>query len=328
MTARCRGVHTPPEVVRALRRRYPPAPEGAANPFQTLVATVLSQRTREEKTAEAAERLFARFPDAASLAGARPREVAGLIRPAGFYRRKAPTIIAIARRLLSDHGGAVPDTMEELTALPGVGPKTAGCVLVYAFKIPAIPVDTHVHRISNRLGWVRTKTPEKTEHALRACLPRRFWLDINELFVPFGRELCRPVGPRCPECPLRRCPSRGRLRHGKRRGTAYAPGFESSILGGLGKALEKKRAGYGEQRAEESGPAGERTGSGRRSLRPRTSEARLGRERPTGRSGPEDRGTTAQRSSGSVQRAEERDGVGGRTARERPTPVRGKNQGG
>lgn len=238
MTAGKGRLHGPGEVVRALRRRYPAEPEGTADPFRTLVATVLSQRTREEKTAEAARNLFAAFPDAASLAGASPEKVVPLIRPAGFYNQKAPTIIELSRRIRADFGGQVPRRMEELLALPGVGRKTANCVLVYGFGIPAIPVDTHVHRISNRLGWVRTRTPEETEQQLRKCLPKRYWLDINELFVLFGRELCRPVGPRCPECALVRCPSRGKLKQGSRKGRAYVPGFKSSLLGGLGKALK------------------------------------------------------------------------------------------
>jgi len=226
-------------VVLALRRRYPPSPGERADPFQTLIATVISQRTREEKTAEAATALFGRFPDAASLAAARAPEVAGLIRPAGFYRQKAPVLIEISRRILEDHGGRVPDDIDGLLALPGVGRKTANCVLVFAFGVPAIPVDTHVHRISNRLGWARTQTPEETEQALMRALPKRYWTDINELFVLFGREICRPVGPMCSECPLDRCPSRGKLREGARRGNAYIKGFDSTLLGGLGKALKK-----------------------------------------------------------------------------------------
>ena len=231
------GAVSPGQVVRALRRLYPPSPEVRADPFQTLIATVISQRTREEKTAEAASALFARYPDAASLAAARAPVVAGLIRPAGFYRQKAPVLIEISRRLLKDHGGHVPKELEELLALPGVGRKTANCVLVFAFGVPAIPVDTHVHRISNRLGWVRTRKPEDTEQALMGLLPKRYWTVINELFVLFGREICRPVGPICPACPLLGCPSRGRMREGTRKGNAYIPGFGSTLLGGLGKAL-------------------------------------------------------------------------------------------
>ena len=234
-----RRVNGPGEVVRVLRRRYPPEPEGAADPFRTLVATVLSQRTREERTAEAARSLFSVYPDAASLAGAPAGKVVPLIRPAGFYNQKAPTIIELSRRLVADFGGRVPRDMESLLSLPGVGRKTANCVLVYGFGIPAIPVDTHVHRISNRLGWVRTRTPEQTEAALVERIPKRYWLDINELFVLFGRELCRPVGPRCPECALTGCPSRGKLKTGSRRGKAYVPGFKSSLLGGLRKGLKR-----------------------------------------------------------------------------------------
>jgi endonuclease-3 len=237
------GLHLPPEVVRALRRRYPASPERRADPFRTLIATVLSQRTREEKTAEAAAALFARYPDAASLAAARASDVVDLIRPAGFYRQKAPVLIEISRRLLQDHGGRVPPRLEELLELPGVGRKTANCVLVFAFGVPAIPVDTHVHRISNRLGWVRTRTPEETEEALMKVLPRRYWMVINELFVLFGREICRPVGPGCSRCPLFKCPSRGRLREGKRMGKAYIPGFDSTLLGGLERSLGSKGIG-------------------------------------------------------------------------------------
>lgn len=247
------GLHTPSEVVSALRRRYPAEPTERADPFQTLVATVLSQRTREEKTAQAASALFAKYPDARSLASADAAAVERLIRPAGFYRQKAPTIIEISRRLMEEHGGKVPAGMDALLALPGVGRKTANCVLVYAFRIPAIPVDTHVHRISNRIGWVRTKTPEKTEEALTKFLPRRYWQQINDLFVLFGRELCRPIGPTCPECPLVKCPSRGRLKEGTRKGKAYVPGIKSSLLGGLGNVLKKNVKGNRQQANRQQG---------------------------------------------------------------------------
>jgi endonuclease-3 len=260
-----RRLNGPGEVVRVLRRRYPPEPNGAADPFRTLVATVLSQRTREEKTAEAARSLFSVYPDAASLAGASADRVVPLIRAAGFYNQKAPQIIELSRRLMSDFGGRVPRDMESLLSLPGVGRKTANCVLVFGFGIPAIPVDTHVHRISNRLGWVRTRTPEETEAALVECLPKRYWLDINELFVLFGRELCRPVGPRCPECALRGCPSRGKVRAGSGKGRAYVPGFKTSLLGGLKKGLDNMP------------PASNRGASVSRSLDgPRTSVRGLG----------------------------------------------------
>jgi len=231
------GWPMPGLVVQILRKRYPPEEDARADPFLTLIATVLSQRTRDESTAIASERLFASFPDARALAAARPSEVEPLIRASGFYRQKARTIIKISKLIFER--GSVPRELEELLELPGVGRKTANCVLVYGFGVPAIPVDTHVHRISNRLGWVKTGTPERTEEALRTFLPKRYWLDVNELFVLYGREVCRPIGPRCGECAIRKCPSRGRLRQGNKRGRAYIPGYGSTLLGGLGKALRK-----------------------------------------------------------------------------------------
>jgi endonuclease III len=233
---RCASGPTPAEVVRVLKRRYPGESGGRADPFQTLIATVLSQRTRDENTALASSALFSKFPDVRSLAGARAAVVERLIRTCGFYHRKARTILRISRLLLSEHGGKVPRTIEELLSLPGVGRKTANCTLVFGFGIPAIPVDTHVHRISNRLGWVRASSPERTEEALRRFLPRRFWLDINELLVLFGREVCRPIGPACLQCPVPRCPSRGMVKAGRGKGEAYIPGYSSTLLGGLGKA--------------------------------------------------------------------------------------------
>jgi endonuclease-3 len=118
----------------------------------------------------------------------------------GFYRQKAVQIRKVSQVLLERYGGAVPRTYEELIELPQVGPKTANCVLVYGFGEPRIPTDTHVHRVSNRLGLVHTKTPEATERRLMATVPERFWLHINELFIRFGKDICRPIGPKCPQC--------------------------------------------------------------------------------------------------------------------------------
>ncbi len=224
----------PADVLRALRRIYPRERGGRADPFQTLVATVISQRTREESTAIASQRLLGRFPDAPSLAAAPVADVERLIRPSGFYRNKARTLVRLARALMDRHGGRVPTSLEELLALPGVGRKTANCVLVYGFGVPAIPVDTHVHRVSNRLGWAHSSTPEGTERALSAIVPREHWLEINELLVLFGRELCRPIGPRCGECPLERCPSRRADGGGGGRGRARAGGPKCTVLGELG----------------------------------------------------------------------------------------------
>ena len=205
-----------PAIMRDLGRRY--LPEGdlrrgntalaritakTEDPFRVLVGTILSQRTRDEMTEKATDMLFARYPDAAALAAADTADVERLIRPVGFYHQKAPQIQRVSRILLERYGGRVPATYEELMELPQVGSKTANCVLVYGYGIPRIPVDTHVHRVSNRLGLVRTKTPEKTETALMAVVPHRYWLAVNELFIEFGKDVCRPIGPRCDACSFR-----------------------------------------------------------------------------------------------------------------------------
>jgi endonuclease III len=176
------------------------------NPFRILIGTILSQRTRDERTALATERLFSRFKGPQDLVDADEGVVRDLIRPAGFYNMKAKSIIKVARQLVEEFGGEVPSDIEALMSLPSVGPKTANCVLVYGFDKPAIPVDTHVHRISNRLGLVETKTPEETEAKLVEKVPKRYWLELNELFVRFGQTTCKPIGPKCGECTLRaRC---------------------------------------------------------------------------------------------------------------------------
>ena len=161
-------------------------------------------------TAVAARALFAEFPDPGSLSSATLGRVRRLIRPVGFYNEKAKRVREIAKKILSEFDGRVPDNLDNLLTLPGVGRKTANCVLVFGFGIPAIPVDTHVHRISNRLGLVRTKKPEETETMLAQVFPKDRWLDVNELLVTHGREICRPIGPRCEKCPLEVCPSRRR----------------------------------------------------------------------------------------------------------------------
>ncbi len=169
-------------------------------PYRHLVGTILSARSRDEMTARVTDALFRRYPTPRALARARLRDVERILRPIGFYRTKARYVTETARRVVE---GGVPRTREGLMELPGVGRKVANCVLVYAFGRPAIPVDTHVHRISNRLGWVRTKTPERTEAALSRIVPRRLWPILNEVLVAHGKAVCRPIGPRCPACPLR-----------------------------------------------------------------------------------------------------------------------------
>ena len=175
-------------------------------PFSILIGTILSARTRDENTAKVVRALFARYGTPQELAAADISDVEGIIRPIGFYRVKAKRIIQVAKIIAEEHGGAVPDDMESLTALPGVGRKTANCVLVYAFEKPAIPVDIHVHRISNRLGLVNTKTPEETEAALVSRVPKKYWLRINDTFVMYGQNVCKPISPMCGVCRIRtRC---------------------------------------------------------------------------------------------------------------------------
>ena len=173
-----------------------------SDPFKSLIGTVLSQRTRDENTAMATERLFNRYDTPEGIANAKASELERLIRPSGFYKVKARRIKQISRLIIDRYGGKVPDDMDVLCSIPGVGRKTAGCVLVYAFGKPAIPVDTHVHRVANRIGIVKSKSPDKTEQALLRAVPRRYWIMVNDLLVRFGKKVCRPVGPRCAECPV------------------------------------------------------------------------------------------------------------------------------
>jgi endonuclease-3 len=173
---------------------------GQDDPWQTLIATILSARSRDETTEVVARDLFRKFPDCESLASARIRTIEKLVKKTGFYKTKARRIIQVSRLLMERYGGKVPSEIDALTSLPGVGRKTASCVLVYAFGKPAIPVDTHVHRISNRLGWVRTKTPEKTELALRKLIGEKDWIVLNDLLVFHGKNVCKPIRPLCSVC--------------------------------------------------------------------------------------------------------------------------------
>lgn len=181
-----------------------PAAKSGSEAFRVLIGTILSQRTRDERTEAASEALFARYPTAPVLAKAPLRSVERLVRPANFYKTKARTVRKAAQALLKEHGGRVPLEREQLLRIPGVGPKTAACVLVYGHQLPAIPVDTHVHRISNRLGWVKTESPEGTEAALERLVPKAYWMQVNELLVRHGQGVCKPIGPRCGACPVAR----------------------------------------------------------------------------------------------------------------------------
>ena len=187
-----------------------PGDRQAADAFRVLVATIISTRTKDEVTAAAADRLLSVAPDARRLAALNVPRIARLIFPAGFYRTKAANLRASARLLLERHAGRVPSGMEDLLALPGVGRKVANLVRGLAFGIEGICVDTHVHRISNRLGWVATRDAAATEWALLAVLPRRYWIVVNELMVRWGQTVCTPLSPRCSGCPVAgRCRRRG-----------------------------------------------------------------------------------------------------------------------
>jgi len=208
----------PEEVIAALREAFAgeKAPSVSAiahthrDPFRILISTIISLRTRDEVTTAASERLYAVADTPRALALLPEKKIAETIYPAGFYNTKATQIRRVCSILQREYDGEVPQSLEQLVELPGVGRKTANLVLGLGFGIPAICVDTHVHRISNRLGWVSTATPEATEHALEQLLPRRYWIEINGLFVAFGQRVCTPGAPRCSSCVLKdECPRVG-----------------------------------------------------------------------------------------------------------------------
>ncbi|MDD6257466.1 MAG: endonuclease III [Methanobrevibacter boviskoreani] len=172
------------------------------DPYKVLIRTILSQRTRDENTDQATENLFSVYPDIYAVADGSIEKIQELIKPAGFYRVKAGRIKEVSRILIDQYGGEVPDDLKELMSLPGVGRKTANCVLVFAFNEPAIPVDTHVHRISNRWGFVDTKKPEDTEKELMSFVPKDLWIELNDLMVQFGQTICKPTSPQCEICPI------------------------------------------------------------------------------------------------------------------------------
>jgi endonuclease-3 len=186
------------------------AAERRREPWAVLVSTILSLRTKDEVTAAASRLLLEKAPGPPELLALGEKETARLIYPAGFYRTKAASLQKIAAILLERWEGRVPADMEALLSLPGVGRKTANLVITEAFDMDGICVDIHVHRISNRMGWVETESPEKTEMALRETLPRKYWKRINALLVKYGQRICRPVSPFCSRCLIVRfCPRRG-----------------------------------------------------------------------------------------------------------------------
>ena len=174
------------------------------NPFSILIGTILSARTKDESTTKVVKKLFSKYKTAKALAKAPLIDVEKIIKPIGFFHVKARRIIEVASIIDSKFKGIVPDNLEALVNLPGVGRKTANCVLVYAFEKPAIPVDIHVHRISNRLGIVETKTPEETEQELMKIAPKKDWIDINDTFVMYGQNICKPISPLCDVCQIKK----------------------------------------------------------------------------------------------------------------------------
>jgi endonuclease-3 len=177
--------------------------EIADTPFVTLISCLLSLRTKDEITEQASRHLLIKYNTPEKLVQLTEQQIATLIYPVGFYKTKAKRIKEISQTLLDKHQGKVPDQFEELLTLKGVGRKTANIVMVYGHKKHGyLPIDTHCHRIPNRLGWIKTKTPEDTEHALKKILPSEFWDDFNDLFVTFGQTICVPISPFCSRCPI------------------------------------------------------------------------------------------------------------------------------
>ncbi|MFN7974613.1 MAG: endonuclease III [Acidobacteriota bacterium] len=191
-------------ILRREARRFtvPYVTTESRDPYRVLVSCILSLRTKDETTAAASSRLFAIAATPAAMAKLPAARIAKLIFPVGFYRTKAGQIRELSGRLVSEHGGRVPDTIDELLTFKGVGRKTANLVVTLGYGRPGICVDTHVHRITNRWGYVRTKSPNDTEVALRAKLPHRYWIPINDLLVTYGQNVCHPVSPRCSSCKL------------------------------------------------------------------------------------------------------------------------------
>ena len=180
------------------------------DPFRVLIACLLSLRTKDETTGPASARLFALADTPRAMLHLTPKQIERAIFPVGFYRTKARVILGVCRDLLDRFSGQVPDEIDALLTLKGVGRKTANLVVTQGFNKPGICVDVHVHRISNRWGYVKTRNPEETEMALRRRLPRRYWIGYNDLLVGFGQNICQPLSPKCSECPVSRgCPRLG-----------------------------------------------------------------------------------------------------------------------
>ncbi len=176
--------------------------ETYASPFRVLISCILSLRTQDATTAQASRRLFALADTPEKMLKLTTAKIEKAIFPVGFYRTKAKNLLEISRVLIDNYSGKVPNEIDELLKLKGVGRKTANLVVTLGYRKPGICVDTHVHRISNRWGYLRTKNPKETEFALRAKLPARYWIQYNDLLVSFGQQVCRPISPICSQCPV------------------------------------------------------------------------------------------------------------------------------
>jgi len=172
------------------------------DPFKILIGTILSARTRDEVTTAVIKALFSRFKNPDELSRANLSDIKKLIQKIGFYNVKASRLKEVSQLIIKKYNGEVPSNLDDLLTLPGVGRKTANCVLVYGFKKAAIPVDIHVHRISNRIGIVNTKNPEETENVLQKSIDKKYWIRVNETFVMFGQNICLPIKPKCNVCQL------------------------------------------------------------------------------------------------------------------------------
>lgn len=176
--------------------------DNGSDPFRILISTLLSLRTKDDVTREASRRLFLLADTPEKMMSLSSGDIEKAIFPVGFYRNKTKTIIDVSRTIVETYDGLVPDNLDDLLTMKGVGRKTANLVITMGYNKPGICVDTHVHRISNRLGYVATKNPVETEFALREKLPERFWIDYNDLLVTFGQQVCKPVSPHCSQCPI------------------------------------------------------------------------------------------------------------------------------
>jgi len=178
--------------------------DAETGPFSILIGTILSARTKDETTTKAVKALFLKYKNPEDLANAKIKDVEKIIKSIGFFRVKSKRIIEVARIIHKKYKDKVPNDLDTLVQLPGVGRKTANCVLVYAFEKPAIPVDIHVHRISNRLGLVETKNPEDTEQELMKKIDKKYWIEINDTFVMYGQNICKPISPMCDVCKIKK----------------------------------------------------------------------------------------------------------------------------